>query len=367
MQLTPQMKKMLVITGIVFGIVFGIYTVKKILFLIFISTYEPPPVTISSSTAKTENWQSYLTSVGTITAVNGVDISSESAGIVKEINFQSGQFVNQGDLLVQLDTSVEEAQLKDNESRLKLMQINYNRDKTLLIKNVTSQSVVDTDLANLEQAEAGVEATKARILQKTVRAPFSGKIGIRQINLGEYVPAGNAMVTLQSLDPLYVRFNLPEQYVPELYLQQPVDVDVNLNSQSNKPIHGTITAINSRVDQNTRNILLQATIPNKSLQLYPGMFGLVKIWLRTQNNVVTLPQTAVSYSLHGDSVFLIKDKGKKGHPDLSVTRQYVKVGERREGVVVIQTGIKAGDQVATSGQLKLQNDTHVVIDNSVEL
>lgn len=367
MKLSPQMKKMLTIVGIVFGIIFGWYAVKKIFFLYYISHYEPPPVTISATTATAQNWQSYLTSVGTVTAINGVDISSEASGTVKEIHFVSGQFVNQGDLLVQLDTSVEQAQLSDNEARLKLSQINYDRDKTLLKKNVAAQSVVDTDFANLQQAQAGVDAVKARIQQKTITAPFSGKIGIRQINIGEYVPAGNAMVTLQTLDPLYVQFNLPEQYVPQLYLQQPVDVDVNLNSNTNHAIRGNITAINAKVDQSTRNILVQATIPNKSLQLYPGMFALVKIWLRQQNNVITLPQTAISYSLHGDSVFLIQNKGKKKHPDLFVTRQYVKVGERRGDVVVIEHGLKAGDQVATSGQLKLQNDTHVVIDNSVEL
>jgi membrane fusion protein (multidrug efflux system) len=212
--------------------------------------------------------------------------------------------------------------------------------------------------------------TEAHIQQKTVTAPFNGKLGISRINLGEFLSAGTAMVTLQSLDPLNVRFNLPEQYVPNLYLQQPVDINVNLNlkdSTVNQLIHGVITAINSKVEQSTRNILVQATIPNKNLQLYPGMFALVNIWLREQKNVIVLPQTAISYSLHGDSVFIIKDKGKKNHPYLYVNRQYVKVGERRGDQVVIESGLKAGDQVATSGQLKLQNDTHVVIDNSVEL
>lgn len=365
--MSPQMKKMLLTVGIVFGLVFGWYGTKKILFWIFVATYTPPPVTISATTANAGTWQSFLTSVGTITAVNGVDISSETSGSVKEIHFQSGQFVNQGDLLILLDTSVEEAQLKDNQARLKLAQINYDRDKTLRLKNVASQAAVDTDLANLQQAQAGVEATQARINQKTVTAPFSGKIGIRQINIGEYVPAGTSMVTLQSLDPLYVRFNLPEQYLTELYLNQPVDIEVNLNTTDHQVIRGAITAINAKVDQTTRNILIQASIPNKKLQLYPGMFAQVRIWLHERNHVITLPQTAISYSLHGDSVFLIHDKGKKKHPNLFTTRQYVKVGERRGNDVVVLEGIKVGDRVATSGQLKLENDTHVVIDNSVEM
>lgn len=369
MQISPQMKKMLKIVGIVFGIIFGWFFIKKGLFLYFISHYEPPPVTISASTARSQPWQSYVTSVGTITAINGVEISAEVSGLVKEIHFQSGQLVNQGDVLVVLDNSVEQAQLKDNESKLKLAQINYDRDKTLLKKNVGSQAAADTSFAKLQEAEAGVEQIKAKIKQKTITAPFNGKIGIRLIDIGGYLSAGTAMVSLQSLDPLYVRFNLPEQYVPSLYLQQPVDVDVNLNvtSATNSSIKGTITAINSKVDQSTRNILVQATIPNKNLQLYPGMFALVRIWLNDKKNVITLPQTAISYSLHGDSVFLIENKGKKDKPDLYVNRKYVKVGERRGDLVVILDGIKAGDQVATSGQLKLQNETHVVIDNSVEL
>lgn len=363
--LTPQMKKMLIIVGIVFGLIFGWYTIKKIFIWYMISHYEMPPVTISTSTATPHTWQSFLTSVGTITAVNGVDISSEASGIVKDIRFQSGQFVNQGDLLILLDTSVEQAQLKDNQSKVKLAQMNYDRDKTLLKKNVASQSTVDTDFANLQQAQAGVEATLARINQKTITAPFSGKIGIRLVNLGEYVSAGTAMVTLQSLDPLYVRFNLPEQYLPNLALAQPVDVEVNVGDGM-QTIRGSITAINAKVDQATRNILVQATIPNKKMTLYPGMFASVKIWLPQEVNVITLPQTAISYSLHGDSVFLVKDKGKK-EKNLYVTRQYVKVGERRGDEIVILDGLKAGDKVATSGQLKLQNETHVVIDNNVEL
>ncbi len=367
LQTTPQMKKMLKIVGIVFGIIFGIYFIKQALFGYFMSHYQPPPVTISATTVTKQKWQSYITSIGTVTAVNGVDLSAEVSGIVKEVRFTSGQFVNQGDTLVLLDTSVEQAQLKDSLAKLKLAQINYTRDSTLLKKSVGSQSSADTSFAQLKQAEAGVEEIQAHIRQKTIIAPFSGKIGIRQIDLGQYLQAGTAMVSLQSLDPLFIKFDLPEQYVPNLYLNQPISADVNLNSANTKDLQGTITAINSKVDQSTRNILIQATIPNKNLELYPGMFAFVKIWLREQNDVIILPQTSIAYSLHGDSVFLIKDKGKKGHPDLYVTRQYVKVGERRGDSVVIESGLTAGDQVATSGQLKLQNDTHVVIDNSVEL
>ncbi len=365
--MSKQMIRMLVIVSIVFGLIFGWYGAKKALFFWFMSHYEAPAVTISASTATTKTWQSFLTSVGTLTAVNGVDISSETSGIVKEIRFESGQFVKKGDVLVLLDTGVEEAQLKDNVSQLKLAQINYDRSKALSKKSYLSQSDMDKNVAQLQEQQANVEATEARIKQKTVTAPFDGKIGIRQIDIGQYVSAGTSMVTLQSMDPLYVQFNLPEQYLPDLYLQQPIDITVNLSGGTS--IQGTLTAINSKVDQATRNILVQATIPNKDIHLYPGMFAAVKVWLLAQQNVVVLPQTSISYSLHGDSVFIIKaeNKDKQNKLILHAYRQYVKVGERRKDEVVILEGINAGDQVVTSGQLKLQNGTHVVIDNSVGL
>lgn len=361
-----QMKRMLIIMGIIFGMIFGIYAIKKTLFWWFFGHYQPPAVTVSASTAKAITWQSYLTSIGTLVAINGVDITSEVAGTVKEIHFESGQFVKQGDLLVLLDTHLEDAQLKNDQAQLTLAQLNYDRELTLTKKNVASQAALDTTRAKLTEAQASLEATQAKIRQKTITAPFNGKIGIRQINIGEYISPGHPMVTLQSLDPLYVQFNLPEQYLPALYLQQPVEIIIN--QHTNKTIKGTITAINSKVDQITRNVLVQATLPNPAMTLYPGMFASVKIWLKQQKNVITLPQTAISYSLHGDSVFLIQEdkKSKKHHPILRVSRGYVKVGERREGEVAILEGVKAGDQVVTAGQLKLQNGTPVVIDNSVE-
>jgi len=365
--MSQPMKKMLKITGIVFGLLFAWFLCKKILFMYFMSHYVPPPVTISASIATAKTWQSTIQSVGTLTAVNGVDISAQVSGIVKEIRFESGQFVKKGDILVLLDTGIEQAQLKDNQAQAKLAELNYDRNRGLTIRHVVSQSQLDTFSAQLDEALAGVEQTQAKIQQKTITAPFDGKIGIRTIDLGQYVSAGTAMVTLQSLNPLYVQFNLPEQYLHYIYLQQPIEVNMNL--PGGKIIKGVITAINSKVDQTTRNILVQATLPNDNLEFYPGMFAFIKVLLKEEKSVITLPQTAISYSLHGDSVFIIKAEGKDSHkkPLLNAYRQYVKVGERREGEIAILEGIHVGDQVVTSGQLKLQNGTHVVIDNSVEL
>lgn len=368
--MSQQMSRMLMITGIILSIIFGWYGIKKMMFSYFMSHYEPPAVTISATEATAKTWQSYLTAVGTLTAVNGTDISAETPGKVTEIRFQSGENVKKGDILVLLDTSVEEAQLKSDQAALQLAQINHNRNSTLLKKNVLSQAEFDTTAARLAEAQANVEGTEAKIHQKTIVAPFDGKIGIRKINVGEYVSAGTEMASLESMDPLYVQFTLPEQYLTDLYLQQPIEIAINTNAEK-KSFQGTLTAINSKINQTTRNILVQATLPNPSLQLYPGMFAQVKVWLTEKHNVITLPQTAISYSLHGDSVFIIKaDKKKKdskGHPLLHVFRQYVKVGEQRDKEVAILEGVKSGDQVVTSGQVKLQNGTHVEIDNSVEL
>jgi membrane fusion protein (multidrug efflux system) len=366
--MTRPMRRMLLSTGIFITVIFSVYLVKKLIFMAFMASYQPPAVTISSTVAKEEKWQSFLTSVGTLKAVNGTDISSEASGIVEEIRFQSGQNVKQGDILVLLDNSVEQADLNNAASQLKLAQINFDRNKTLLKKTYLSQAEFDTSSARLTEAEATLQGIQARLHQKIITAPFAGKIGIRQINVGQYLAAGTPMVTLQALDPLYVQFNLPEQYLGDVYLGQTVTMNVNLNSGS-QTFKGQVTAINSKIDQNTRNVLVQATVPNPDARIYPGMFANVTLWLRGNNTVVTLPQTAISYSLHGDSVFVIKDSDAK-HPKknvLQAIRQYVKTGERRQNDVVIQEGLHPGDIVVNSGQLKLQNGTHVIIDNSVEL
>jgi len=362
--MSKPMRKMLTIVSIVFLIVFGWYGIKKGLMSYMMAHYVPPPVTVSSSTATAKVWQPTLTSVGTITAVNGVEISAETAGIVKAIYFSSGQFVKQGDLLILLDAAIEQAQLKDNEANLKLSQINYDRDKVLSQKNVVSQSKIDTDVAQLIQAQSAREGTLARIKQKTIISPFTGKLGITDINIGQFVSPGTELVTLQSLDPLLVRFNLPEQYFPELAINQSIEISVNLSKET--VIKGTITAINSKVDQTTRNILVEATIPNKNLTLLPGMFALVRISLPHPHNIIALPETAISYSLHGDSVFIIK-KDPQNKEVLKAFRQYVTVGERRGDEIAISKGLKPGDLVVTAGQLKLQNGTPVVIDNSIPL
>lgn len=360
------MTKMLFFVGVFFVLIFGWYGVKKVLFIWYMSHYQPPPVTISATKATTKTWFSYLTAVGTLSAVNGVELSSEISGIVKELRFQSGQLIKKGELIVVLDTAIEEANLKSQQAKLQLAKINYNREKTLFNKKVASQANLDSRYAELLQAEAGVEYIQAQIKQKNITAPFDGKLGIRLVNLGQYISPGTPIVTLQTLNPLYVMFNLPEQHLAHLHLNQ--DVEVSVNFGTDKILHGKLTAINSKVDQITRNLLVQATIPNENLQLYPGMYGLVRIWLQEKKNTIAVPQTAVSYSLSGNYVFLIKEEeGSKKEKLLKVYRQYVKIGERRMDEVSILDGLKPGDRLVTSGQLKLQNGTSVIIDTNVDI
>jgi membrane fusion protein, multidrug efflux system len=360
------MSKMLTFVGIFFVIIFGIYGAKKLIVMWFMAHYQPPAVTISATKAERKNWQSYVTAVGSFTAVNGVDIAAEAPGIVKEIRFNSGQMVKKGDVLLVQDIAIQEAALKSYEAKLALARINYDREKQLFDRHVTSPALLDARYAEWSEAQANVDSARAEIQQKIITAPFDGRIGIRQVDLGEYLSPGTVIVTLQSQNPLYVMLNLPDQYLPQLYIHQPVDIMVNFGKE--RVVHGTITAINSKVDPITRNILIQATVPNDEHVLYPGMFAMGKIWFQQKQNAIVIPQTAVSFSLSGDYVFLIKDEShQKGKTELHAYRQYVKVGERRENEVAILEGLKPGDEVVTSGQLKLQNGTPVVIDNSVEL
>lgn len=361
-----SMSKMLKYVSIFFIIVFGWYGIKKGLFLWYVSHYQPPPVTISATSATNKIWHSYLTSVGTLNAINGVELSAEIPGIVEEIRFNSGQFIKKGEIVVVLRTNVEKANLKSNQAQLQLAQINYSREKKLYDKKASSHAVLDKSYAELLRSEASVEASQAAINQKIIIAPFDGKLGIRQINLGQYISPGTPLVTLQSLNPLHVMFTLPEQNLSHIYIGQDIDVLVNFGN-GNKKVKGKITAVNAKVDQTTRNILVEATLPNEKFELYPGMYGLVKIWLNEQKDTIVIPDTSISYSLSGNYVFLIKNDPTKKDSVLYVDRQYVKVGEQRGKETSILSGLKAGDRVVTSGQLKLQNGARVVIDNNVEL
>lgn len=365
--MTTPMKKMIIGLVVVFGGLVLFNIVRKLMTEEMMSHFQPPPMVISADYAKLELWQPFVSSVGTLQAVNGVAVTTESPGIITAINFQSGQFVKQGQLLIRIDDSVERADLENNQAQLKLAQLNYNRQKDLVRQKAAPQSALDEAQANLIKAQAAVDRSQALINQKNIVAPFDGKLGIRLVNLGQFVSAGTQFVSLQSLNPLYANFSLPEQYLKSVYVNQPVVLQIN--AYPNQTFSGQITAINSTSTVTTHNIDIQATIPNDHGYLYPGLFTNIKVIFPTKQQVITVPQTSISSSLFGDSIFIIKEEGKdkNNKPVLKVNREYVVTGEQRGDRVAITQGIKAGNRVVTSGQLKLNDGTRVVIDANEKL
>lgn len=338
------------------------YVLKPMIIQQVLAARKPPPTTISAAKATTEVWKDQLVSVGSLVAVLGTDVSSQVAGKIVEILFESGTEAKKGDILVKIDDSVDEADLTNAIAALKLAEITYDRGKELYSNRNYPKASLDKDKASLDQARAQVEKIKATIALKTIRAPFTGRLGIRQVNLGQYLGVGTTIVALQSLDPIYVNFSVPANQAPRLGSGQEVEVQVEgLDGK----YEGTITSIDSRVDANTRNILVQATIRNRDKKLLPGMFADVIVFTSDAKSVVVVPQTAVTYSLYGDTVYVVV-KAKEGDGQV-VERRYVKVGTKRAEKVVIVDGVKAGETVVTSGQIKLRPGAAVTVNNSVDL
>ena len=310
-----------VLFGLFLAVLFGFGFVKFTQIQGFIKlsksgAFEPPPTAVTTDLAKESEWQPTLESVGSITAVNGVTVSTDLAGIVREIAFESGSKVHAGDLLVRLDTTQEEAQLHQAEAQRDWAQVTLKRDKDLVEKHAISQSDYDNAEASYRQSKASVDQYNAVIARKTLRAAFDGVTGIRQVNLGQYLKEGDPVVTLQSFDPIYVNFSLPQQDFSKLAVGQPVALQVD--AYGNRTFNGTITAINSLVDQATRNIQVQATLANSDLKLRPGMFAKVSVLMSETQNVVAIPATAIHYAPYGDSIFVVSEM--KDHAGKRVQR-----------------------------------------------
>jgi len=364
--MTKRFIVIIVILAAIFGGTFAWYLVRTIMTKHFFANFQVPPVAVSTTVAKEITWHPILHSVGTLQAVKGVEVNSEVNGQVVKIYFKSGQFVKKGQPLVQLDDAVDQQTLNNNLAQLQLDTVNYQRQVRLYKMNATSKSSLDTAEAKMLQSRAQVASARVNIEKKHIGAPFAGKLGIRQVNLGEYISAGKAMVLLQSLDPLFVNFDLPEQHFKQIYVGQAVQITTD--AEPGKVYKGTVNAINSSIEVSTRSISIQAKFPNKQHDLYPGLFADVSVILPEKIGVITIPQTSINYSLYGDSVYIIvKGKDKKGHPTLIAKQQFVKLGESRGTVVEVLKGIKAGDTVVTSGQLKLHSGARVVINNSIKL
>ena len=351
---------------LVFGAIFGVVEGKRILIARYLANYEPPPVTVSAEEAGRERWDVVIGAVGTLKAVQGIDIATEASGIVKQLHFKPGDNVHAGQELVSLDDRVEVATLKSLQAQRRLADINFERDQRLLATKAISRTDFDKTEALLKDVSAQVEKTEAVIARKHLRAPFDGRIGIPQVDPGQYATEGQAIVTLQALDTLEVDFALPEQELPRLAVGQAVRCRVQ--AYPDQRFEGRVSAIDAKVDGNTRNVLVRARVPNTASELLPGMFVSVEVIVGDAAEQVTVPETAVSYNLYGDSVFVVAQRTRKdGGTELAVTRRYVEVGQRRNGRVAVLDGVAAGEEVVTAGSLKLDAGAVVNIDNSVEL
>ncbi len=324
-----------------------------------------PAETVSATTVHEEKWQGKLTAIGTIAAVQGVNVTAEIPGLVREITFDSGAVVKAGEVLVRLDTSSEEAQLRAMEAQLELARLNVERERKLRSENMVSQAELDTAEATVKQCQANADAIRTTIDKKTIRAPFAGRLGIRQINLGQYLEAGRAVVSLQSLTPVYVDFSLPQQDLA--VLRTGMRVRLGLDAYPDRAFEGALSAINPDVDQSTRAVGLQATFDNADQLLRPGMFARVSVLLPEETNVLVIPITAVLSAPYGDSVYVIEPDttNPKNKSGLKVRQQIVRTGEERGDFVAVEAGVKAGERIVSAGVFKLRNDMPVVENNQV--
>ncbi len=326
------------------------------------AAYQPPPEAVTTIVAKSEAWPSTLSAIGTVEAVHGVTVAADLPGIVEKITFQSGQTVREGDLLVQLDTKQERAQLAAAEAQADLARLSLDRLTGLRQKGIAAQADWDRADAELKQAQARTGEIRAAISRKTIRAPFAGVLGIRQVNLGEYLQGGSPIVPLQSVRPVYVNFSVPQQELARMK----VGGDVRVTNQNAAGVAtGRITAIDSVVDPATRNVQVQATLPNADGKLRPGMFVETGMVLGQSDAVVALPASAISYAPYGDSVYVVAEmKGPKGETYKGVRQQFVKLGGGRGDQVAVLSGIEPGEEVVTSGVFKLRNGAAVEVNNA---
>jgi membrane fusion protein (multidrug efflux system) len=355
---------LLVLAAIVAAI--GFFKVRQIQTAIAQSTsFRPPPTAVSTIVAAKAEWETSLEAIGSVVAAQGVTVSADVSGIVERIAFDSGKAVRAGDLLVQLDAKQERAQLAAAAAQRDLARTSLERMRGLQGKGITSQAELDGAEATFASADALTEQFRAAIERKTIRAPFSGVLGIRQVNLGQYLASGDPVVPLQSVDPIHVDFALPQQELSRLAVGTPVTVAAETAGEV--LAHGEVTAIDTVVDAATRNVRVRATLPNKENRLRPGMFVNVALDLGQAASVIALPATSVSYAPYGDSVYVVEEaKGPDGAGHLAVRQVFVKLGPARGDQVAVLSGLEPGETVVTSGVFKLRNGAEVVINNEIQ-
>jgi membrane fusion protein (multidrug efflux system) len=324
----------------------------------------PPPETISSVLAREDTWQGTLTAIGSINAAQGVTITPDIPGVVKEIAFEAGAIVAKDDLLVKLDTSSEVAQLRAAEAQAELARLNAARERTLRTQNLIPQSELDIAEATLKQNEGNADSIRATIEKKTIRAPFAGRLGVRQVNLGQYLDSGKPIVSLQALSPVYADFSLPQQELGRLKTGMPVRVTTD--AYPDRHFDGKLTVINPDLDATTRSLGLEATFENADQALRPGMFARVEVLLPEDQHVLVIPATSVLSQPYGDSVYVIEEKpGKDGKPQLTVRQQIIRTGGSHGDLVSVETGLKPGERIVNSGLFKLRNGMSVVENNEL--
>ncbi len=361
-------KRMLLMLAIVIAFVATIGSVKYFQIKSAMAqgaSFQPPPEAVTTVIAKPEPWQTTLSAIGSVTAVQGVTVSADLPGVIEAISFDSGHSVNTGDILVRLDTKQERAQLAAAEAQLQLMRVDLERAKGMLSGGIIPQATYDSTAAQYKQAEARAGEIRATIARKVIRAPFSGVLGIRQVNLGQYLEGGAPIVSLQALRPAYVNFTLPQQEIGMLPIGSQVEVTSDAIGGSET---GRISALDSTIDEATRHVRVQAMFANASGKLRPGMFVEAKLPRGKSAEVITLPASAISYAPFGDSVFIVEDvkspDGKKTYR--GVRQQFVKLGGSRGDQVAVFTGVKPGEEVVTSGVFKLRPGAAVQVNNTIQ-
>jgi membrane fusion protein (multidrug efflux system) len=361
-------KRMILMVVMMIAIIAGLGFVKFKQFQAMAEQFaamQPPPDAVTTIVAAQGEWSATLNAIGTVAAVQGVTVSADLPGMVDRIAFDSGKSVQKGDVLVQLDTRQEQAQLAGAESQLQLARLNHERMKGLVQQDAVSRAEYDTAAAGQQQAEARLSEIRATIERKTIRAPFSGVLGIRQVNLGQYLTNGAPIVPLQSLDPIYVNFSVPQQDGGQMRIGR--TVRISSNEPGGGDFSGRISAIDSVIDPTTRNVQVQATLPNPGARLRPGMFVQAQVILGAAQKVIALPASSINYAPYGDSVFIVGDmKNEHGQSYRGVRQQVVKLGAARGDQIAVLSGIKPGEEVVTSGVFKLRNGAPIQVNNNVQ-
>ena len=364
--MTKRMVIMLAVVGLLFGGIFGYKAFTGIMMKKYMSAGGIPPVTVSTIHATNEAWQPQFKAVGSLRAVRGVDLASEISGLVRSVHFKSGDEVKAGQLLVQLNADPDIAQLHALEAEADLAEITYERDKKQIEAQAISQSTLDSASADLKSKQAQVTQQAAVVAKKTISAPFAGRLGISSVNPGQYVNSGEKIVTLQSLDSIFIDFSLPQQELSRVSRGQTAVVFID--AYPGKTFTGKITAINPKVDPDSRNVQVEAVIANPGRELLPGMYATLEVLYGAAQHYLTLPRTAVTFNPYGETVYLVEEKGtdKAGKKTLTVRQTFVTLGPARGDQVAVLSGVKEGDQVVTSGQLKIKNNSAVIINNQVQ-